>query len=367
MHSSPGVNGRRLWLRLFVAQGVGSTTVARLRDEFQTVEEVFAAGVERFHSLPGGLGVYEAIHHPDLEPHIDRLEEQVAAIPGARLVTPTCAEYPSRLRKRSILPAALFVRGSLQEQSPALAVVGSRRTGAHSAALTRDWCQELAAGGVSIVSGLAEGIDAAAHEGALLAPGHTVAVLGTGLAKTYPRNHAALQDRILATGGAVISQFAPFSPMHPGLFPARNATMAALSDAVLVMQAGTRSGALITAEYARRFQVPVLAVPSHPGDPTGAGCLQLLKKGALLVTSTEDVAEVLGGKSPAAARPKKEEPVLPDELRKVYDELDFQGSGLDELTRRLDWPAGAVLDVLLRLELAGVAARQPGPRYVRTK
>jgi DNA processing protein len=205
--------GHRLWLRLFFAERVGGVACARLLEKFKTVEAIFAAGEEAFRDPPELARTYLAIHRSGLDAKVDRLEEEVSRVPGARIVTPSAEEYPKRLLSTGAVPAALFVRGLLRNQLPSVAVVGSRRPQTDRAKLTREWCAQLARAGASVVSGLAVGIDAAAHEGTLRGQGHTVAVLGTGLARTYPSHHVPLQDRILATGGAVISQFSPRAAM----------------------------------------------------------------------------------------------------------------------------------------------------------
>jgi DNA processing protein len=355
----------RLWLKLFLAPGVGGVTCARLLSTFGTVEAIFAAEAADFKASKVSAAVHAAIHDEGLAGQADRLEETLCAWPDARILTPACTDYPGRLLRASAFPAALFVRGTLANQLVAVAVVGSRRPSLERAALTREWCQSLAEGGVCIVSGLAEGIDRAAHEGALSGSGHTVAVLGTGLDRTYPSHHAALLERILDTGGAVLSQFAPYAPTHPGFFPARNATIAGLADAVVIMQAGPQSGALSTARHAKDYQRPVLAVPSHPGDPDNAGCLKLLKSAAHAISTPEDLAYLV--KTKVRGRRALPDPTLTASERRVFDELGFEGKSVDELTRRLGEPAPSLLDLLLRLELAGVISRQPGPRYVRIR
>lgn len=365
MDASTAALRHRLWLRLFFAKGVGGATFAKWLDAFKSVEAVFEADQETLENCAKQPGAYLAIHDPRLDVMVDRLHREHSVWPDARILTPACESYPRRLLTASAFPAALFVRGTLENHLPSVAVVGSRKPKGDRAAVTREWCRQMVEAGASIVSGMATGIDAAAHEGALQAPGHTVAVLGTGLAKTYPWRHAALQDRILASGGAVVSQFAPHAPSHRGFFAARNATIAGMADALVVIQAGKNSGALITAKDAKRFGRPVLAVPSHPADKDYEGCLQLLKNTAHAISSPEDVLKVVGLKGRKRRVPTR--PLLSPELQQMLEALDYQGMALDELTRALALPAPTVLDRLLRLELAGEVARQPGPRYVRLR
>jgi len=212
---------------------------------------------------------------------------------------------------------------------------------------------------------MAEGIDKAAHVGALAGGGHTVAVLGTGPDKTYPSPHAALQDRILASGGAVVSQFAPHTRTFRGSFPARNVTMAGLTDLVVVMQAGARSGALYTAKAAHHSSRRVLVAPSDLADPANAGGLRLLRDKARAIGSPNDLLSLFGRST--LRRPPEAALPLPEHLAPVHAALDFSGQSLDELVRKLNLPTAKVLAGLLALELAGAVVRQPGPRYARIR
>jgi DNA processing protein len=356
---------RRLWLRLHVARGVGGAKVARLLAEYGHVEAVFAAGREDLEPRPGLAGVFDALHEPGLEEQVDSLLEKVSRLPDVHILTPDDGHYPPRLLNSPAIPPVLFVRGRLDHALPSAAVVGSRKASGDRLRLTCEWCQVWAEHGVSIVSGLAQGIDAAAHRGALEASGHTVAVLGTGLDRTYPSTHVALQDRILDAGGAVVSQFTPGAPTHPGYFPARNGTMAGLADAVVIMQASRDSGALYTAAAGARAGRPLLVAPSHPADRDNEGGLGLLRRRACAIGSPEDLFRLLHLKHRDPGLPPA--PPRPPEEQRVLEALDFRGRSLDELTRALALPAATVLDRLLRLELAGVVVRQPGPRYVRTR
>jgi DNA processing protein len=357
--------GRRLWLRLHCARGVGGVKVAGLLAAFTTAEAIFAADRESLEQIGGRSGLFDAIHDPELEARVDCILEDLSRIDLARVLTPADDEYPKRLRRSHSVPAVLFVRGRLDALLPAAAVVGSRRARAERARVTSEWCRAWAEAGVSVVSGLAQGIDAAAHRGALAGLGHTVAVLGTGLDRTYPSLHAALLDRILASGGAVVTQFAPHTRTFPGCFPARNVTLAGLADAVVIMQAAGDSGALHTAQAALESARPVLVAPSDLADRENAGGLGLLRTRACAIGAPDDLLALLHVESHGPKAPPP--PALPPDLAAVVAGLDFCGKSLDELTRELNLPAATILNRLLSLELAGVVARQPGPRYVRTR
>jgi len=231
------------------------------------------------------------------EQHAERARAQ-----GLRLLGWHDPPYPVYLRHIYDPPPVLFVRGRLNpgEGERCVAIVGSRAASPQGGALARALAAELAAAGVTIVSGLAHGIDTAAHRGALDAKGRTVAVLGSSHDRLYPRENARLAEAIGASG-AVVSELPPGSSAHPGTFPRRNRIIAALSSAVIVVEAGERSGALITANHALELGRGVAAVPGSIDAPQCAGSNALLRDGATIITSPED-ALVLAGLSPRAPR-----------------------------------------------------------------
>jgi DNA processing protein len=358
----PVMDTSRPWLRLHLASGIGGGTVARMLKALGDGALVAPEAEFARHKL---RHVYEALHSDTLDAAVEALLESLAPWPDVRLVTPADEEYPRRLREFHSVPPVLFVRGVLLSNHPSVAVVGSRKPGSDREELTMDWCKIWAQAGVSIVSGLAEGIDGAAHRGALAGGGYTVAVLGTGPERTYPSPHASLQDGILASGGAVVSQFAPLAQVFPSNFPARNTTLAGLSDSVVIVKAGAESGALYTAEAASKSGRPVLVAPSDLADLGNAGGLNLLRGKARAIGSPDDLLELLKLRSRAKAAVVPLQ--LSAELEPVHAALEFSGSSLDELMRKLQLPAAVVLDRLLELELAGAVVRQPGPRYVRIR
>lgn len=366
MVDSPSVSdAQHRWLLLHLAKGIGARTVAVLLVKFGSIEAAFDASAAELSKLkcPDLRGL---LQDSNLQVQLEQLLESVESEPDLRLITPADLEYPPRLRTAHLVPPVLFVRGKLTYEQPAVAVVGSRGAAHRWVRLTTEWCQEWAERGVSVVSGLAEGIDAAAHRGALDGKGHTVAVLGTGPDTVYPSPHAALHDRILASGGAVVSQFAPRTPFHPGHFPARNSTLANLADVVVIMQAGKDSGSLYTAEAALESERTVLVAPSDLADPGNAGGLELLCTEARGIGSPGDLFRWL--KKESRTRRKAEAPlILPEELAQVLAGLDFTGQSLDQLSQTLQMPVPVLLDRLLSLELAGAVARQPGSCYVRVR
>jgi DNA processing protein len=270
------------------------------------------------------------------------------------------ADYPALLRCAYDPPPVLYVWGTVPpatDETPAIAIVGARAASAQGRALARALGRDLAAAGATVVSGLARGIDTAAHEGALLARGRTVAVLGSALDRLYPPENASLAEAIAASG-AVVSEF-PFGvePLASN-FPRRNRVLAAWSRAVVVVEAAARSGALITARCALDEGREVLAVPGHPSHRGSEGTNQLIRDGAALVRDAQDVAAELG----LALAPVSEagpEGGLLDSLRQDVP------VNLEELRERSGRAMPEVLAELSRLELRGLVRRLPGSLYLR--
>ncbi|MBX6350803.1 MAG: DNA-protecting protein DprA [Clostridia bacterium] len=286
---------------------------------------------------------------------------------GAAGVTAFDPGYPERLRDlfgldRSLWPPPfLSVRGRLPV-GPAVAVVGSRRADGYGLRMAERLARGLAASGVAVVSGLARGVDRAAHEGALAAGGATVAVLGSGLARPYPPEHAALADRI-AEAGAVVSEFPLDFEPKPYAFPLRNRVIAALSDCVVVVEAGERSGALGTAGHASDLGRAVAAVPGDVDRALSRGANRLLRDGAHVVLDCDDVRALVPAGAAKGARASEAEagpsppPVEPG-LRAVWRALSLRAQGADELLRATGLPLTELLLSLTELELRGLARRE---------
>jgi len=246
---------------------------------------------------------------------------------------------------------------------PCVAVVGTRAATAYGRRLAREIACDLGRAGCSVLSGLALGIDACAHEGALAAPAPTIGVLGGGHARFFPRQNAALAERIVAAGGAVLSPFEPDEPAYPGRFLERNGVVAALADAVLVVEAPARSGALNTAGWAAG-RIPVLAIPGDVDRRHSAGCLALIRDGATLARSAADVLEALGVAQRPLARGNARAPDDPL-ARAILDALDDGERDLDTIVAETGAPAPAVLAALTLLELCGCVDVRGPARYAR--
>lgn len=270
--------------------------------------------------------------------------------------------YPTPLERLPDPPARLRVRGSLPE-ARRVALVGARLADEYGLAMAASLAAGLARAGVAVVSGGAQGVDAAAHRGALEAGGPTVAVMGCGLSHAYPADHRDLFERIAASGGALVSEYDDRFRPDRWTFPERNRLVAALCQAVVVVRAGERSGALITAGWARRLGLPVLAVPGEAGDPLAAGPLSLLRAGARLACGAEDVLREIGLFPAEAASPPPAEPA--GEAGAVLRALGRRGRHADEVAREAGLGAGATLSALLSLELQGLVEQRPGQLFRR--
>ncbi len=274
--------------------------------------------------------------------------------------------YPRLLRGTVDPPLVLFARGAPEAWAqPCVALVGSRAALPYSRAVARRMAGELAAAGVCIVSGLARGIDAEAHRGALEAGGRTVAVLGSGHARLYPRGHEELAEAIVRAGGAVLSEHPPRQGARPFLFPRRNRVVAGMSQAVLVIAAGERSGALITADWALGEGRPVLAVPGPVDRADADGANRLIQDGAPLVRSAEDVLAALELDGPPPAPPP--DPPRGGAVGEVWELLGAGVCSSHELIARARAPVGKVLGALTRLELDGWVESFPGRYFCRRR
>lgn len=343
-----------VWLRLARAPGIDA---ARAR-------EMLAAA--------GGNPLRMALSAPPDDPGIERDLGWLAG-PGRSLLTADDARYPAQLAALPGAPPALFVAGDPGLlASPQVAIVGSRNATAAGLETAGEWAACLAAAGLAITSGLAAGIDAAAHRGALAAGGVTIAVCGTGLDRTYPATHEELAARI-ARHGALVSEFPVGTPPLATNFPRRNRLLSGLARGVLVIQAAARSGSLITARLAGDQGRDVMAVPGSIHDPLARGCHRLIQEGAALVESPDDVLAVLGIAPPPVAgrstqgpdRPGNSVPALDSAGEMLLNAVGFGPADIDTLVTRTGLAAAAVVSILQLLELDGHVESLPGGRYSR--
>jgi len=350
------------WLRLIRSENVGPITFFTLLRRYGTAAAALAALPE----LARRGGRAEAIRIPPAAEARREIEETLAA--GARLIAAAEPEYPRTLAAITDPPPLLSLKGRAELLAqPCLAVVGARNASAAGVRLARELAAELGRRGLVVVSGLARGIDGAAHEGALASG--TIAALGGGIDVVYPPEHAALQARI-AESGLLVAEPPVHTVPQARHFPRRNRIISGLSLGVLVVEAAVKSGSLITARMALEQGREVFAVPGSPLDPRARGSNDLIRQGATLVETADDVTQALptSGRrlaEPAAVEP---EPAAADEAeldparRIVAGKLTYAPVEVDELMRQTGLAPGVLLTVLLELELAGRLARHPGNR-----
>jgi DNA processing protein len=289
---------------------------------------------------------------------------------GVHVLLCTDQAYPPLLAQISEPPPVLFVIGSVAAlQSPQLAIVGSRTPTPAGRKTARDFALSLAQAGLTITSGLAVGVDAASHEGALLGEGMTIAVFGTGLDAVYPSENTRLAARIRERG-ALVSEFPPRTPPSRRNFPQRNRIISGLSRGTLVVEAALRSGSLVTAKWAAEQGRDVFAIPGSIHNRLTRGCHKLIRDGAILVESPDDVVselqlplcrQRLTGQTVSQNGP----PPLDKEYEMLLDALGFEPATIDDLAGRTGIPGAAVASMLLILELEGCVAALPGGRYDR--
>jgi DNA processing protein len=358
------------WLALTLAPGLGARRIAQLIEEFGDAASVRAADGAALARAGVPKAAIAAIASPDKE----RIESALlwAKHDGAHLLTPDAAAYPERLRELAAPPPVLFVRGDLTVLSePQIAVVGSRNPTAGGIETAREFSAYLAGLGLVITSGLALGIDAAAHDGAL-GTGRTIAVLGTGPDRVYPAAHRDLARQI-AGGGALVSEFLPGTGPHASHFPQRNRIISGLSLGTLVVEAAVGSGSLITARLASEQGREVFAIPGSIHNPLARGCHALIQQGAKLVDSAVQVLEELGPQLSTLVVDSSEQTVLEPQStadveldadhRRLLASMGYDPVAPDELCTRSGFPAFQVASMLLLLELQGQVISHPGGRY----
>ena len=373
MDARPADSTLKDLITLTMVSGVGPLTCRALLDHFQTAGAALDASIGRLKEAPGvGPKLAERISKARSE--IDP-ESELATCRrlGVELLPRGDDRYPPLLENIPDPPALLYVRGALEPRDQlAIAIVGSRRCTPYGIRVAERLASALARTGFTTVSGLARGIDAAAHRGALKAGGRTIAVLGNGLANIYPAEHEDLAAEIAAGRGAVVSELPMTQGPLAGLFPQRNRIISGLCLGVIVVEAAPRSGSLSTANHAMEQNREVFAVPGPVDSLASRGCHRLIRDGARLVETVDDVLEELG---PLAheIRPAPDEPpvrhpaelALTDQERSLLGCLDDTPSDVDALIARTRLTASQVMATLSVLELKRMVKRLPGHQFVR--
>ena len=370
------------WLALTMTPGVGAGRGKKLVEFFGGVDAIFAASLTDLEAagLPAAaaqsIALGKSIELAGEE--MDRVGER-----GGKILVPTDACYPKRLLEIYDPPLVLYVKGDAESIGKiGIAVIGTRHPTPYGVGMAERLACDLAARGLIIISGMARGIDTAAHRGALNAHGKTVAVWGTGLDVTYPKENQKVADRILESGGAILSEFPLGTFPAPQNFPIRNRVISGLSIGVLVIEAGEYSGTRVTARCALEQGRDVYAVPGNVTNKLSWGPNTLIKQGAALVASWEDVWEVLPTDVRLALTPPEAPASETAQAASLFDASEFgpaekrvlailradESTHIDEIVERLvtHLSSSEIFTALFELELAGRIRQMPGKNYVRT-
>lgn len=357
---------KRYWIGFNLIKGIGAVRMQALLRHFGDLETAWnAAPIDLARaglSLKVTERILQARQNVDLEKLWAKIEAQ-----GIKILTWEDETYPQRLKEIDQPPPVLYIRGDyLPEDLFAVAIVGTRRVTAYGRQITEELAAYLAANGITIISGLARGVDAIAHQTALKAGGRTIGVLGSGVDKIYPPEHRGLADKMMESG-AIVSDYAPGTPPDASNFPPRNRIISGLSLAVVVIEAGETSGALITAEFAAEQGREIFAVPGSILAPQSKGTNKLIQNGALPLLSVNDLMQALNltrmGEHKAA---RKAIPTDETEAR-LIKALGEEPVHVDEIRNRTDLPIEKVSATLALMELKGMVRQVGGMNYVAVR
>lgn len=358
-------------LRLALSSGIGPAKVQALQNYFGSLSAALAATTSQLQAVSGiGPKVAKTIASAsqlDVQRELDHCQDF-----GIQILTRSCEAFPELLREIADPPTLLFVKGELLPcDELAVAVVGTRHATHYGKKQAERFGYELAKAGFTIASGLARGIDAAAHRGALKAKGRTIAFLGGGVSKIYPPEHEELAAEV-AANGAVVSEAAPLVSPIAGAFPQRNRLITGMSLGVVIIEAAARSGALISARMAMEQNREVFAVPGQIDNPVARGVNSLIRDGATLVQSVDDVIEQLGPLREPLQVSERQTVLQPAELKlneqeqQVLQHIDLTPMSLDALVARSKLPVHRVLSTLSILEMKRLIVRTNGTTVQRT-
>jgi DNA processing protein len=372
----------KYWVALKWVEGVGNVSFKALLEAFGTPRKVFEAPLSMIKAVPG-IGDKTA---PQIKAFKDwkKVEKELecADRTGVSIVTSQDPLYPSQLLSTYDYPAFLYVKGHLKEDDVNVAVVGSRTASTYGKFTTERLCRELVLRGITVISGLARGIDSAAHRGALSGKGRTIAVLGCGLDVVYPPENEKLFNEI-SSQGALISEFPFGTPPNAPNFPARNRIISGISFGVVVVEASEKSGSLITARIALEQGREVFAVPGSIDSSGSRGTNKLIKQGAKLIENVEDILEEilpLVTREPKSVKPdqRQKQPddhqkilksspdlVLKETEKTIWQVLSQKPVHIDQIITSTGLTAHEVLGILLNLELQGLIEQKPGKTYMR--
>src|SRR5881398_3250347 len=364
------MNSTEACIALNMLPTMGPVRLRKVLEVFRQPERVLTARRDELRRIEGiGNEVAEQILNwesiVDLGAELKRISDF-----GATVITQESPSYPKSLREIHSPPIVLYVWGEVQERDQhAIGIIGSRRTTHYGTESAKKLSYQLAYAGLTVISGLARGIDTAAHQGALAAKGRTIGVIGSGLSRLYPPENAALAEKIRSGNGAIVSEFSMEIEPDRQTFPMRNRIISGWSQGILIVEAGLNSGALITAAQALEQGRSVYAVPGHINAPSAMGSNRLIQQGAKLVMDASDVLDDLQILLPeskplpaAAARPL---PPLSEGERRVYEAIDSSETSIDDIAAKSELPSAAVSSTLLQLELKRLVKQLPGKYFVK--
>src|SRR6195256_1235352 len=364
------MNATEACIALNMLPTVGPVRLRKLLEVFETPERVLAAKRTELRRVEGiGNEVADQISNwesiVDLPAELERVRDFAATV-----ITQNSPSYPKSLREIHAPPIVLYVWGELKDRDQhAIGIIGARRTTHYGTESAKKLAYQIAYAGLTVISGLARGIDTAAHQGALAAKGRTIAVIGAGLSKLYPPENQALAEKIRNGNGAIVSEFSMEIEPDRQTFPMRNRIISGWGHGVLVVEAGLNSGALITASQALEQGRSVYAVPGHINAPSAMGSNRLIQQGAKLVASASDILDDLQVLLPetkptaeAAARPL---PELTEDERRVFDAIDATETPIDQIASKSELPSSVVSSTLLQLELKRLVKQLPGKYFVK--
>ena len=357
----------KYWLAFNYVNGIGPAKVQALLGAFGDLERAWHAGESQLRDIGFDARAIDSLREARQKLDLDAYATKVAAS-GAQALTWESADYPGLLRQIPAAPPVLFVRGAFAPVDDwAVAVVGTRRLSAYGRLVTHDLATALARNGITIVSGLACGIDGVAHRAALEADGRTIAVMGCGIDRVYPPEHRDLAHAIVDGHGALVTDFPLGTEPSSINFPARNRLISGLALGVLVIEAGERSGALITARFALEQDRDVFAVPGNVNSPVSVGTNRLIQQGAKLVTRIEDILEELNLRM--VTEQQAAQAVLPDSAEEaaLLSQLSSQPLHVDDLGRLTGMPSYLVSSTLTLMELKGMVQQVGAMNYVRLR
>ncbi|MEH6346867.1 MAG: DNA-processing protein DprA [Bermanella sp.] len=355
-----------VWLNLALVPGIGPKTMQAIKQAEINIQQIYALDSTQLKLL--GLNK-KSIEYLQKYPPSSPSAEVEQTLKWAQqnhhyLLTPGDSNYPDRLKHIATVPPLLMVKGRIEAlKYEQLAIVGSRYPTPAGEQQAYEFAQALTNLGLTITSGLAKGVDAAAHLGALESGGATIAVLGNGFNEIYPKQHVALAEEICEKG-ALVSEFGLWAKPHPGHFPRRNRIVSGLSMGTLVVEATLKSGSLITARQALEQNRDVFAIPGPISNPQKAGCHHLIRQGAVLVETPLHIVEELKWQHSEVkeevkiASPKIEN--ITHEQEKLIKALDYEGANLDELVRRTKLPIMQLNVLLMEMELTGLVRQNQG-------